>query len=102
MIFGITYFAYLKALGIIMAWVWIVLYFGFVTGSKSSIDISKYFRAMFNGYRNSTLRIGWSSLIFGLEYILGIIIAGFIKSAWYPSIWTRNIIGKILFKSTKE
>jgi len=97
MIFGISYISYLTAIMLISASVWIILFIGFLTGLKSPVDISMYFRVMFKGFEKSELRIGWRSLIFGIEYIIGLIVAGFIKSAWYPAQWFRAFIKFILF-----
>ena len=97
MIFGIALTSWLVASGLIVAFIWIVLYTGFLTGLKSPVNISMYFRAMFKAFNNSDLRAFWKYLILSIEYIIGMIIAGFIKSAWYPAKWTRKFISFALF-----
>ena len=102
MIFGIALMDWLLVFGLIGAFIWICLYFGFLTGLKSPVDISMYFRAMFKAFNNSELRTFWKYLILAIEYIIGMIIAGFIKSAWYPSQWTKKFINFALFGKKKK
>ena len=102
MIFGIALMDWLLAFGFIGIFIWIGLYFGFLTGLKSPVDISMYFRAMFRAFNNSELRVFWKYLILSIEYSIGIVVAGFIKSAWYPAQWTRTFIKFALFGQKKE
>ena len=96
------YITYFISVGIITAIWWIILFLGFLIGIKKEVDISIYFRAMFTSFEKSELRGFWKSLIFTVEYILGIYALIVVKGAWYPAQGIRWTIKKILFSSKRK
>lgn len=101
MIFGISIVAWLQAILVISLVIWIILYLSYLFGVMTEANIGQYFRVMFKGFEKSELRIGWRSIILGVEYISGLVVAALIKSAWYPSQWTKKLIGFVLFSKKK-
>jgi len=77
------------------------LFVGFLLGLKKPIDSDKYFQAMFTGYEESKLRWLWKTLIFGVEYIVGVLILFIINTTFYPADLIRTII-KYLFVSSND
>lgn len=102
MIFGIPFINWLIASTVITGFEWVVLYLGFLLNLKKPVNISMYFQAMFKSYKASELRGFWKGSILGIEYVIGILLAGLIKSAWYPAQWTRKFIGFVLFSNKKK
>ena len=80
---------------------WGYLFSGFLFGTRPQVDIKIYFQAMFQGFRNSELRAGWRTLIFGIEYFLGLVALLVVQLAWYPATCIRWTISKILFSKKK-
>jgi predicted membrane protein len=78
------------------------LFIGFLIGLKKPVDSDKYFQAMFTGYRKSKLRWLWKTLVFGFEYIIGIIILFIINTAFYPADLIRKIIKYLFVSGTKN
>ena len=83
---------WLTIIALVLIVLWLYLFIAYTIGIKEKPDIGLYFRAMFKAFNNSRLRIGWKSLILGIEYLLGLIIGAFIKSAWYVSQWVKKFI----------
>ena len=102
MLLGINLLTYLVAVGIISAVWWMVLFVGFLTGYKAEINISMYFQAMFLGFRESELRSFWKSIIFGIEYVLGMYALIIVKGAWYPAQGLRWLLSKIFFSELRR
>jgi len=74
--------------------VYLLLFTKYLSGTERP-DFGKYFRAMFEGYRTSTLRFGFRVVILIIEYILGVIAITFISIAYYPASvirWLMNFI----------
>lgn len=94
MILGIIFINWLIAM---TGFFWITLFVGFLFNLKEPVDVSKYFRSMFESYRASKLRGLWKGIILTLEYTLGIVLAVLIKSAYYPALYIRKLLGFIMF-----
>ena len=102
MIFGIPYISWIGAISIIILFVWTIFLIGYLLGIKKEPVVSPYFNAMFNGLEQSELRVFWKYLVFSIEYFIGIIVATFVKSAWYPALGLRVAIGFILFGDKRK
>ena len=100
-IFGIPLANWLAASALILTILWLFWYIRFVFGKRKEIKVSPYFRGMFEGFKKSGLRVVWKSIIFGLMYLVGLIVTAFIKSAWYPAKYTRKLF-KFIFIAKKD
>jgi len=83
---------------IFLFFLFVILIMSFVyliRGKK--LDINVYFDAIFKFRKKSKLRIFWKNLLFYNLYTLGILYLALSNIAWYPTIFIRNIIKKILF-----
>jgi hypothetical protein len=85
---------------IVFCFIECILFTGFLLGLKKPVDENKYFQAMFRGYRSSKLRWFWKTLIFGFEYLIGIIILFIINVAYYPAELIRKMFRFIFINGT--
>ena len=79
-----------------------ILFIGFLIGLKKPIDIEIYFQAMFVGYRASKLRWFWKTLIFGIEYLFGMLVLMLINATFYPADAIRKAIKWLFVRNEDE
>jgi len=99
--FEIPLMSWIVASGLIFGVFWSYYFLMFLFNRKKEVKVSKYFQVMFKSFKSSELRIGWSSTIFALMYITGLLVTGFIKSTWYPAQWLRGLLGYIFFSNKR-
>jgi len=90
----------IMAIGIILSATSIFFFVSFLFG-KEEYKLDNYFKTLFDVYSRTNLRKFWGALLFALMYIGGIVYLVFIKMAWYPAKWLRQVM-KFTFYSTAE
>jgi len=91
----------IMALLVIASIIYLGLFLRFLVGVILP-DYKKYFQVMFKGYKTSTLRFPFRALILFVEYVAGLITLVFLFSSYYPAIWIRIAIRKLLISEKRE
>jgi hypothetical protein len=96
-IFGVVVVDYLTII-IILCAINLFFFISFLFG-KEEIKLDNYFKTLFNVYSRTKLRKFWGALLFTFMYFSGIVYLIFIKIAWYPAKWLRQLIKFVFYNS---